>query len=314
MTFSDIPRTLLSLLSFWHTNKVISHKKDLYIRKKILKKIENIKFNSKSLKKTHKEFNKKILNLLQSNNLKNFLRKNFIQKMFFLQNRFFVLKELKEIKKSKKWNFYKNLLTEDSIGNPIRYFLYPKSSGNRINHLYHLTILEKILKIDIKIKVKTIFEFGGGYGCMARIFSKFNNKIRYNCYDTAYVNLLQYYYLKHNNLDVGFKKKNKFFLTSNFNKIQKNNDLFIANWSLSETPISFRKKFFNIIASSKYILICFQEKFENIDNLKFFNSLKIKLSKKFEIKIEKNKFYKGNIFFKQNHYFLIGKKLYSNLK
>lgn len=309
MTLSDIPRTLLSLLSFWHSNEDISHKKDLYIRKKIQKKIKSIKFNSKNLKKTHKEFNKKILNLLQSNNLKNFLRKNFIQKIFFLQNRFFILKELKEIKKSKKWKLYKDLLIEDPIGNPIRYFLYPQSSGNRINHLYQLTVFEEVLKINIKNKVKIIFEFGGGYGCMARIFSKINNKIRYICYDTAYVNLLQYYYLKHNNLDVGFKKKNKFFLTSNLNKTKKNNDLFIANWSLSETPINFRKKFFKIIASSKYILICFQEKFENIDNLKYFNSLKSKLSKKFDIKIKKNKFYKGNIFFKQNHYFFVGKKL-----
>ncbi len=309
MTFSDIPRTLLSLLSIWHTNDDISHKKDLYIRKKIQKKIKNIKFNNKNLKKTHKEFNKKILNLLLSNDLKNFLRKNFIQKIFFLQNRFFIFKELKKIKKSKNWKLYENLLIEDPIGNPIRYFMYPQSSGNRINHLYHLIVFEEVLKTNIKNKFKIIFEFGGGYGCMARIFSKINTKIKYICYDTAYVNLLQYYFLKHNNLDVGFKKKNKFFLTSNINKIQKNNDLFIANWSLSETPINFRNKFFDIIASSKYILICFQEKFENIDNLKYFNSLKLKLSKKFYIKIKKNKFYKGNIFFKQNHYFFIGKKL-----
>ena len=87
-----------------------------------------------------------------------------------MQNRFFILKELKEIKKSKNWKLYKNLLIEDPIGNPIRYFLYPQSSGNRINHLYHLTVFEEVLKTTIKNKVKIIFEFGGGYGCMARIF------------------------------------------------------------------------------------------------------------------------------------------------
>ena len=38
-------------------------------------------------------------------------------------------------------------------------------------------------------------------------------------------------------------------------------------------------------------------------------NLKKKLSKDFEVKIIKNTFYKGNIFHKQNHYFLIGKKL-----
>ena len=42
---------------------------------------------------------------------------------------------------------------------------------------------------------------------MARIFSKINKKIRFTCFDTIFVNLLQYYYLKHNNLNVGFSKK-----------------------------------------------------------------------------------------------------------
>ena len=309
MIISQIFRTLASLLSFWNFNEEISKKKDLYIRKIIQKQISKIKIKNKNLNKTHQKFNLEISNLLKSRNLKNFLRKNFIQKMFFLQNRIFILKELKEIKRSKKWKIYKKLLTEDSIGNPVRYFLYPKSSGNRINHVYHLSVIEDELKIDLKKKVKTVFEFGAGYGCMARIFSKLNNKIKYICYDTDHVNLLQFYYLKHNNLNVGFNPDNKFYLTSGLKKSRNKNDLFIANWSLSETPINFRKKFFNVLSSSKYILICFQEKFENVDNLKYFNLLKLKLANRFNIVIKRNRFYKGNIFYKQNHYFFIGKKL-----
>ena len=64
--------------------------------------MNNIKIKNKSLKKTHKKFNREISNLLKSENLKNFLRKNFIQKMFFVQNRIFILKELNEIKKKSK--------------------------------------------------------------------------------------------------------------------------------------------------------------------------------------------------------------------
>ena len=97
--------------------------------------------------------------------------------------------------------------------------------------------------------------------------------------------------------------KKKIHLTSNLKNLNRKNDLFIANWSISETPIIFRKKFINNIANSNYILICFQEKFENINNLKYFNYLKSKLSDNFNIKIIKNKYYKGNFFFKQNHYF-----------
>ncbi len=309
MILNNLLRTLIGYLSSWYPNKKISLKKDLQIRNEIIKRIRNLKIRQENLKKTHIEFNHKILFLLKSKNIKDFLRKNFIQKMFFLQNRLFIFKELLDIKRSKKWSIYKKLLSEDHIGNPIRYFLYFKSSGNRINHIYHLKILEEKLKINLKKNVKSVFEFGAGYGLMARIFSKINNNINYTCFDTGCVNLLQFYFLKHNNLDVGFSKQNKIYLISNLKKFKQKNDLFIANWSISETPINFRKKFISKISESKYILICFQEKFENINNLKYFNNLKSKLSNKFDIKIVKNKFYKGNIFFKQNHYFFLGKKL-----
>ena len=138
---SDLIRTLLSFLSSWYPNSNISKEKDGYLRYEILKRIDKIKVNNQNLQKTHKNFNKKILKLLKDKELKNFLRKNFIQKMFFLQNRFFIYQELKVLKKSKKWNFYEKLLGEDSIGNPIRFFLYLRSSGNRINHIYQLNIL-----------------------------------------------------------------------------------------------------------------------------------------------------------------------------
>ena len=48
---------------------------------------------------------------------------------------------------------------------------------------------------------------GGGYGCMARIFRKSTKKIKYTIFDTEYVNLIQYYYLKNNSLNVGFKNE-----------------------------------------------------------------------------------------------------------
>ncbi len=308
---SNFLRKILSLLSFWSLNDLNSIKsRDEKILKIIKKKLNSIYFNKKYLKNTHNLFNKKILNLLKKRELTNFLRKNFIQKMFFVHNRLFILKELLELKKDKNWILYKKLIEEDNVGNPVRYFIYPKSSGNRINHVYHLSVLTKEFNINLK-KLNNVFEFGGGYGCMARIFSKINKRTTFTCFDTNIVNLLQYYYLKQNNLDVGFSKKNKFHLISNIKKINTrySNSLFIANWSLSETPINFRKKFIKSIKNSKLILISFQENFENIDNLKYFNNLKKNLEKKFEIKIIKNEFYKGNFFKKQKHFFFIAKKL-----
>ena len=309
MLLNDIARSSLSLLSSWYPNEKISEKKNIYLLKKITRKIKKIKINHHDLQKTHIKFNLKILKLLKDRNLKNFLRINFIQKMFFLHNRYFVYRELKEIQKSQKWKFYQKILKEDGVGNPVRYFLYLRSSGNRINHVYHLYLLEKNLKINLKKDIKKVFEFGGGYGCMARIFSKINRNIEYTCFDTSCLNLLQYYYLSHNNLNVGFSKNNKIFLSSRIKKKGENFDLFIANWSISETPIHFRKKIMGKLIKSKYILISFQEKFENINNLKYFRDISNKLDKSFKIKIIRNKFYNGNIFNNQNHYFFFARRI-----
>ena len=94
---SNFLRKILSLLSFWSVND-LSHiqNKDEKILKIIEKKLNSIHFNKKYLKKTHNIFNKKILNLLKNRKLTNFLRENFIKKMFFVHNRLFILKALLE--------------------------------------------------------------------------------------------------------------------------------------------------------------------------------------------------------------------------
>ena len=306
----DIFRKILENLSFFYKNKLVKEDKKIYIFiDKILKKIE---LKNNSLKKTHINFNKKIIDLLKKRDLSKFLRNKFIQKIFFVHNRLFIFKELQYLKKNSDWFFFKKLLIENDVGDPIKYFLYPKSSGNRINHVFHLSILKKNTNIKLK-KINNVFEFGGGYGCMASIFSKINKKVFFKLFDTMPVNLLQYYYLKQNGLDVGFKKKNKFQLLNhqNFkfiNKIKKKS-LFIANWSLSETKLSFRKKFIKFLGKYDYSLIAFQENFEDINNLKYFKNVSKKFINTHRFKIIKNQYYKGNFFKKQNHYFMIGRKL-----
>ena len=97
---SDFLRKILSFLSFWSLNDLNSIKnKDKKIIKTIQKKLNNIHFNKKNLKNTHNLFNKKIFELLKKGDITNFLRKNFIQKMFFVHNRLFILSELFELKK-----------------------------------------------------------------------------------------------------------------------------------------------------------------------------------------------------------------------
>jgi hypothetical protein len=62
--------------------------------------------------------------------------------MFFVHNRFYNIKFLNEILKFKSdtWN---KLLIENPVGNPVPFFLYKKSSGNRIRHVF---LLKKIFE------------------------------------------------------------------------------------------------------------------------------------------------------------------------
>tara|TARA_B100001057_G_scaffold437613_1_gene469542 strand:- start:5548 stop:6486 length:939 start_codon:yes stop_codon:yes gene_type:complete len=309
---SDLLRKLSSYLSFFYVNRPSNPIKNKKILNEINLRLIKNKYSNLNLKKTHIRFNSQIYNLLKKNKIENFLRYSFVQKMFFIHNRFFIYDELKFLKKSQEWGLYKKLLVEDDVGDPVRYFLYPTSSGNKINHIFHLSQLVNEFNVDLK-NIKRVFEFGSGYGCMARIFSKINRQIKYMCFDTYNVNLLQFYYLKYNNLNVGFSKNNDFHLNSNFNKIKyddyRYNDLFIANWSISETPINFRKNFEIIIGSSKYVLIGFQEIFESVNNLNYFKTLKNKISKRYKVKIIENQFYKGNFMKKQKHYYFLAKKI-----
>ena len=51
-------------------------------------------------------------------------------------------------KKDKNWKLWNILLKENNIGNPVPYFLYSKSSGNRIRQVY---ILKKFIDVIIVI-------------------------------------------------------------------------------------------------------------------------------------------------------------------
>jgi hypothetical protein len=52
------------------------------------------------------------------------------------------------------------------------------------------------------------------------------------------------------------------------------NKLFIANWSLSETPIDIRDKIIKKFSKFNFFLISFQNSFENLDNYYYFTQLK----------------------------------------
>ena len=282
MFLKNLIRFLRASLSRPFFKDVKVTKYEIVIQKKLEEKANNIKLHNKNLTNTHKIFSNKIYKLILSGKIRYFLNFGFVQQMFFIHNRFFIFKEFLEIYKNKKFFFWKKILKEDVSGFPPRYFLYPNSSGNRIHQTYHLYKFNEFYKKNLKT-FDLVFEFGGGYGNMARTFNKINPNSTYIIFDTRPVNLIQWYYLSllkiHSSLSI--KTKSNIFLINDLNdlrvllkKYNSKNSLFIANLSLSEVPISFRKKILNYTKNFNYKLISFQKKFENIHNYNYFHNLK----------------------------------------
>tara|TARA_Y100000389_G_scaffold185195_1_gene204365 strand:+ start:1059 stop:2039 length:981 start_codon:yes stop_codon:yes gene_type:complete len=282
MFLKNFIRFLRASLSRPFFKDVKASRYEIIIQKKLEEKANNIKLYSKNLTNTHKVFSNKIYKLILSGKMRYFLNFGFIQQMFFIHNRLFIFREFLEIYKDKNFFFWKKILKEDTSGFPPRYFLYPKSSGNRIHQTYHLYKFNEFYKKDLKT-FDLIFEFGGGYGNMARTFKKINPNSVYIIFDTKPVNLIQWYYLSLLKIDssLSIKSRKNIFLINNLNdlrvllkKFDTKNSLFIANLSLSEVPISFRKIILSYTNNFNCKLISFQKKFENINNYNYFHTLK----------------------------------------
>jgi hypothetical protein len=310
----------LTLLSFFFYNKNnLSNLKNRHqiVSEKLKIELQEFKLRKQSKLLSHKIFSKLVYDLILENKTINFLRNPNIQNIFFIHNRLFILNELRELQKDKKnWPLWKKLVVENGVGNPIRYFLYPQSSGNRIRQVYHLKKYYDYSKINL-FEIKHVLEIGGGYGCMAQIFKKINKNCTYVIYDMAEVNFLQYYYLQMNKISVVMNKivEGKVCLINDLNLIGKFNDslkqniysLLIANWSISEFPINLRNKILNKTKKFFNSIISFQENFENINNRNYFFNYQKKIEKKTFIKLEKLKYYKKNFFNKSDHFYFFTK-------
>ena len=289
MFLKNFIRFLRASLSRPFFKDVKASRHEIIIQKNLEEKAINIKQYSKNLTNTHKIFSNKIYKLILSGKIRYFLNFGFVQQMFFIHNRLFIFREFLEIYKDKKFFFWKKILKEDTSGFPPRYFLYPKSSGNRIHQTYHLYKFNQFYEKNLKT-FDLVFEFGGGYGNMARTFKKINPNCVYIIFDTKPVNLIQWYYLSllKINSSLSIKSKSNIFLINDLNhlkilleKYNSKNSLFIANLSLSEVPVSFRKKILNYAKNFNCRLISFQKKFEKINNYNYFHDLKKNSSRKY---------------------------------
>jgi len=216
-------------------------------------------------------------------NPQSFLRWDVIQPMFVVNEKY-VSTELAYLKSHPAWEKrWAKAIQEDAIGHPIPFWRYPSSSGNLIHHAYHISKLENEIAENIDA-IKFVFEFGGGYGSMCRLFHKLGFRGRYVIYDIPIFSALQRFYLSSlgiidkNPKHLKYNRDNEPLCTSDLEQVESeiknltSNDktLFIATWSVSEVPIEMRASILKIAESLQYIFIAYQNQFEGIDNSAYF--------------------------------------------
>ena len=224
--------------------------------------------------------------VLNSNPIE-FLRWDVVLKTMFVTHASYVQKELNYLKSLPEWKTrWCRAIRESRQGHPIPYPFYPTSSGNLIHQAYHLAQFEE--KTGVRLgEMKFVFEFGGGYGSMCRLFHNMGFNGTYIIFDLPYFSALQEYYLKSVGIqvcnDILFKIGNVGVICVSdleqlggivVESLKNCNSIFVATWSISEVPIILRNSILPLISHFTAFLIAYQHKFGEVDNLRFFREWK----------------------------------------
>ena len=124
-----------------------------------------------------------------------FLRWPTIAKAMFVSNQPYLSLELLSLRSRRDWRHrWRPALRESPVGHPLPFWALPWSSGNLIHHAYHLAQFEARTGQAAE-QFPAVFEFGGGYGSMCRLFHQLGFSGRYVIYDLPQFSALQAFYL-----------------------------------------------------------------------------------------------------------------------
>jgi hypothetical protein len=234
-----------------------------------------------------------LLKSVETDDIRSFLRWDSIIKTMFTLNQPYIKHELQYLKTLESWkDRWSKAIVESRVGNPIPSNYHSNSSDNLIHHAYHLAKFEEYSGNSVD-QMKFVFEFGGGYGSMCRLFYNLGFRGSYIIFDLPHFSILQEYFLKAQQITtvsdveeidekIGVSCISKmedletFFRTTKINL--NSNSLFLATWSLSESSMEVRNKFFPLINAFSDYLVAYHEEFCDVDNVKYFKDFKDRLS------------------------------------
>ena len=201
-------------------------------------------------------------------------------------------------------------LTESPVGRPLVNPHYPLSSPLLVQHGYHLVRLLEATDLDLTA-LRLVVDFGAGYGSFFRLLRNLGYRERYLIWDLPVMCALQRFYLRNvfPTGPAGQPPGNLEWLPSgdaaapaavSRHCAQQQPSLFIATWSLSETPLAVRERIAPTLAGFTHILCAYQRSFGEHDNVGYFQSLERSLPG-FDWHHAECPIYRGN-------FYLIGKR------
>lgn len=213
-----------------------------------------------------------------------FLRDPFIRRVLHARQIGLSSRYLDHLRKDPIW---RDVLirgcVESRFGDPFIDPSLPQASPLLIQHGFHLAKVLETAGTPLE-KLRSFFEFGGGYGCFAMLLKNLRFPGRHVLYDLPHMTLLQQFYLR--NVFQERLEADPAFL-GNLSWLSGDPadesvagavraaagdrpSVFLATWSLSESPVDLRDRFLPLISEFDFVCIAYQESFDGVDNRAYF--------------------------------------------
>lgn len=199
-----------------------------------------------------------------------FLRWDVVSLTMFVGSPLWAYRSLRVLRALPDWESrWRPALREVETGSPRPLIGRPWTSGQLVLLAFHIARLERLSGLDVR-EMSTIVELGGGYGSMARMLRAVGFAGRHVIYDLPSVISLQRFYL--GLLEAQTGERVDVELTSDADDIDRavasdERSLFIALWSLSETPMTVRDDVLPRVHGAHAHWIGYQPSLGGVDNV-----------------------------------------------
>lgn len=185
--------------------------------------------------------------------------------------------ELRQMRRRADWpERWRPALREMTLGRPRPFPRLPTTSANALHLAYHLSRFEEATGVRPET-APFILEFGGGYGGMCRLLHRLGFRGLYVIFDLPELGALQRFYLGHARIPVatwnGHAPSSGVVTASALDDLPallgarpRGPGLFIATWSLGETPAALREPMLSLMSSFDAVLLGYTAQFREIDN------------------------------------------------